>query len=152
MGCRQAVRHETLTLARVGSNPAIPANTKGTRGGALCVDWDGTNAPEPRSGVGSHSPPEDLQARLQDAGRANLRRRRISDEGTKGHPQGCPLCWLGWHKCARAAKRRRFAFAAQKSESVAFRFFIQAAGLAYHPPQGGISSRAAMPPLYIITR
>ena len=25
MGCRQAVRHETLTLARVGSNPAIPA-------------------------------------------------------------------------------------------------------------------------------
>ena len=29
MGCRQAVRHQTLTLASVGSNPAIPAkNTK----------------------------------------------------------------------------------------------------------------------------
>ena len=25
LGCRQAVRHETLTLARVGSNPATPA-------------------------------------------------------------------------------------------------------------------------------
>ena len=25
MGCRQAVRHQTLTLASVGSNPAIPA-------------------------------------------------------------------------------------------------------------------------------
>ena len=30
MGCRQAVRHQTLTLASVGSNPAIPANKKGT--------------------------------------------------------------------------------------------------------------------------
>ena len=25
MGCRQAVRHQTLTLALVGPNPAIPA-------------------------------------------------------------------------------------------------------------------------------
>ena len=25
LGCRQAVRHQTLTLAVVGSNPAIPA-------------------------------------------------------------------------------------------------------------------------------
>ena len=25
LGCRQAVRHQTLTLACVGSNPAIPA-------------------------------------------------------------------------------------------------------------------------------
>ena len=30
MGCRQAVRHQTLTLASVGSNPAIPANKKRT--------------------------------------------------------------------------------------------------------------------------
>ena len=28
MGCRQAVRHQTLTLAPVGSNPAIPARKK----------------------------------------------------------------------------------------------------------------------------
>ena len=26
MGCRQVVRHQTLTLVFVGSNPAIPAN------------------------------------------------------------------------------------------------------------------------------
>ena len=26
MGCRQAVRHQTLTLALVGSNPATPAS------------------------------------------------------------------------------------------------------------------------------
>ena len=28
MGCSQAVRHQTLTLAFVGPNPAIPANKK----------------------------------------------------------------------------------------------------------------------------
>ena len=31
MGCRQAVRHQTLTLAPVGSNPAIPARKKHLR-------------------------------------------------------------------------------------------------------------------------
>ena len=31
MGCRQAVRHQTLTLALVGSNPAIPARKKHLR-------------------------------------------------------------------------------------------------------------------------
>ena len=73
MGCRQAVRHQTLTLALVGSNPAIPANTKGTRRGAFCVGWDGMlcRAFAVRKCVGAHSPPEDRQARLSGAGCGN---------------------------------------------------------------------------------
>ena len=41
LGCRQAVRHQTLTLASVGSNPAIPASRKGTHSGAFSAGWDG---------------------------------------------------------------------------------------------------------------
>ena len=41
--------------------------------------------------------------------------------------------------------------ATKKSRSSERDFFIQAAGLAYHPPSGGISSTTAMPWLYIIT-
>ena len=40
-GCRQAVRHQTLTLVSVGSNPAIPAKKRGTHTGAPFFGRDG---------------------------------------------------------------------------------------------------------------
>ena len=81
MGCRQAVRHRTLTPASVGPNPAIPARKKHLRRQVLFSGWDAKASPgicACRKCVGSHSPPADLQARLQGAGRANLRQRRRS--------------------------------------------------------------------------
>ena len=36
LGCRQVVRHQTLTLASVGSNPAIPAKSEQS---PLCSDF-----------------------------------------------------------------------------------------------------------------
>ena len=44
MGCRQAVRHGTLTPAFVGPNPAIPANRKATLSRGFSVGWDGDDA------------------------------------------------------------------------------------------------------------
>ena len=48
---------------------------------APCFGWGGKVLPgicACRKCVGSHSPPGDLQARLQGVGRVNLRNRRIS--------------------------------------------------------------------------
>ena len=54
---------------------------------AFSAGWDGPHFREsreaPRSGVGSGSPPEDLQARLQGEGRGNFRRRRIYGRGSR---------------------------------------------------------------------
>ena len=48
LGCRQAVRHQTLTLASVGSNPAIPARKKHLRKQVLFST---------KSAVGGRNPP-----------------------------------------------------------------------------------------------
>ena len=56
-------------------------NRKATLRGGFSVGWGSTVLPgicACRKCVGSHSPPGDLQARLQGAGRVNLRQRRIS--------------------------------------------------------------------------
>ena len=82
LGCRQAVRHQTLTLASVGSNPAIPASRKGTLLGAFSAGWDWhLYEPSRERGVGAHSSLGDRQARLSGAERANHGAKRSYPSG-----------------------------------------------------------------------
>ena len=119
MGCSQAVRHQTLTLAFVGPNPATPANTKGGLSSAFCVGWGGMNTAEHLQSkcFGSHSPRRATPAceaaaseRIFAAGEYP-----VTLACAKRAPVGDLLCWLGWSEYGRAFAKQmlRFAFAAQ---------------------------------------
>ena len=119
---------QNLRTSKLATNGFAPKSdthhkTRGIRWMPLVLAGGGKVLPSIcacRKCVGSHSPPEDLQARLQGVGRVNLRQRRIPGDTFKGASIGCPLFWLGWQGFAehlRLPQMRRFAFTARRSAS-----------------------------------
>ena len=95
------VRAEDFDSSIVGSNPATPASRKPSeRAAFVLVGVAVLFRPSAAWRVGSVSPPEDLQARLQGAGRGNFRHRRIpSLTGCRGR-QPLPFKnYLQTHRC-----------------------------------------------------
>ena len=73
------VRAEDFDSSIVGSNPATPARERAHRRMRLFLSLAGValDPPKRRRALGSVSPPEDLRACSQGAGRGNFRLRRI---------------------------------------------------------------------------
>ena len=69
------VRAEDFDSSIVGSNPATPARERAHRRMRFFLSLAGVapDSPKRRTALGSVSPPEDLQACLQGAGRGNFR-------------------------------------------------------------------------------
>ena len=84
MGYSQVGEGTRLWLLHfVGSSPTIPANKEHLFSQVLFVGWDSSNLAQALAlgkSVGSHSPPEDRRACSPGAGRANIRRRRKSND------------------------------------------------------------------------